>query len=103
MSKSNDEIYDLIIDLRGTFDTFTATCALKHTTIDEKVHLLDKTVNGNGNPGLKADVAKKADADALALLTTRYNTFEMRALAVVGMCSLFGPLLVEVLKKKLGF
>jgi hypothetical protein len=44
--------HDAVLTLVSEFKGFKDLCALKHKTLDTDVQKLDKTLHGNGEPGL---------------------------------------------------
>ena len=90
-----DEIHEAVVTMRAQMEADKSICASRHQSIDDRIHGLHRVVKGNGQPGLEGK---------LELLGRRFDRFEAKALAWVGVAmtvgTMLGPVVPDWIKGK---
>ncbi len=85
-----DLIFTTLTELRADVKADRSICLSRHQAVDDRIHGLHRVVKGNGSPGLE----QKHET-----LTRRFDRFEAKVLAWVGvgtaLGSILGPLAME--------
>lgn len=90
-----DHIYQAVMDIKARITADKTICEARHESVNDRIHGLHRVVKGNGRPGLEGK---------LEMLTRRFDRFEAKALAWMGVAmtigTVLGPVVTDWIKGK---
>ena len=87
------EIHGHVLEMRAKMDAGREVCDTKHSVVNGRLDGLHKKIVGNGQPGIE---------QKLGTLTERFDRFEAKALAIVGLAVFLGQIFAPKLLRAMG-